>query len=128
FSGIATIEDLLEEIVGNIYDEHDELDDFINKVTENTYIIDGLITIDDFNDKLPLGIHSDNTDSMGGFVIEMLGRVPVKGDTVFYRGHELKVQKMAGKRIKILKVIVDPSYFEDDNEEKFEEEKNDKNK
>ncbi|NLC66528.1 MAG: HlyC/CorC family transporter, partial [Clostridium sp.] len=42
FSGIATIEDLLEEIVGNIYDEHDELDDFINKVTENTYIIDGL--------------------------------------------------------------------------------------
>ncbi len=128
FSGIATIEDLLEEIVGNIYDEHDELDDFINKVTENTYIIDGLITIDDFNDKLPLGIHSDNTDSMGGFVIEMLGRVPVKGDTVFYRGHELKVQKMAGKRIKILKVIVDPSYFEDDNEEKFEEEKIDKNK
>lgn len=128
FSGIATIEDLLEEIVGNIYDEHDELDDFINKVTENTYIIDGLITIDDFNDKLPLGIHSDNTDSMGGFVIEMLGRVPVKGDTVFYRGHELKVQKMAGKRIKILKVIVDPSYFEDNNEEKFEEEETDKSK
>lgn len=127
FSGIATIEDLLEEIVGNIYDEHDVLDDYINKVTDNTYIIDALITIDDFNDKLPLEIESDNTDSIGGFVIEMLGRVPVKGDTVFYRGHEFKVQKMAGRRIKILKVIVDPSYFEDDNDNDTKEEK-DKNK
>lgn len=106
FSGIVTIEDILEEIVGNIYDEHDVMDEYINKVTDNIYLVDALVSIDDFNDSLGFEIESENADSIGGFVIERLGRVPKKGDTVYYEGHEFRVQQMAGKRIKVLKVIL----------------------
>lgn len=108
FSGIVTIEDLLEEIVGNIYDEHDTLDDYINKMTDNIYLIDALLGIDDFNDKMGFDLFSENADSIGGFVIEKLGRVPKKGDMVMFLGHEFRVQKMAGKRIKVLKLILNP--------------------
>ncbi|HBT18678.1 MAG TPA: hemolysin [Clostridiaceae bacterium] len=106
FSGIVTIEDILEEIVGNIYDEHDEFDEYINKVTDNIYLIDALVSVDDFNDFLGFDIETDNADSIGGYVIDRLGRVPKKGDAVFYQGHEFKVQQMAGKRIKVLKLIM----------------------
>ncbi|HBW13459.1 MAG TPA: hemolysin [Proteiniclasticum sp.] len=106
FSGIVTIEDILEEIVGNIYDEHDVMDEYINKVTDNIYLVDALVSIDDFNDSLGFEIESENADSIGGYVIERLGRVPKKGDSVYYQGHEFKVQQMAGKRIKVLKVIM----------------------
>lgn len=106
FSGIVTIEDILEEIVGNIYDEHDVMDEYINKVTDNIYLIDAMVSIDDFNDVLGFEIETDNADSIGGFVIEKLGRVPKKGDSIFFQGHEFKVQQMAGKRIKVLKLIL----------------------
>lgn len=106
FSGIVTIEDILEEIVGNIYDEHDVMDEYIDKVTDNIYLIDAMVSIDDFNDVLGFEIDTDNADSIGGFVIEKLGRVPKKGDSIFYQGHEFKVQQMAGKRIKVLKLIL----------------------
>ncbi|MBR0574921.1 HlyC/CorC family transporter [Proteiniclasticum sp. BAD-10] len=108
FSGIVTIEDILEEIVGNIYDEHDVMDEYINKVTDNIYLIDALVSIDDVNDALGLEIESDNADSIGGYVIERLDRVPKKGDSVYFEGHEFKVQQMSGRRIKILKLIMNP--------------------
>ncbi len=107
FSGIVTIEDILEEIVGNIYDEHDVFDEYINKVTNNIYLIDALVSVDDFNDALGFEIETDNADSIGGYVIERLGRVPKKGDSVFFDGHEFKVQQMSGRRIKVLKLIMD---------------------
>lgn len=114
FSGIVTIEDILEEIVGNIYDEHDVMDEYINKVTDNIYLVDALVSIDDFNDSLGFEIESENADSIGGYVIERLGRVPKKGDTVYYQGHEFKVQQMAGKRIKVLKVIMNQEKLDKD--------------
>lgn len=114
FSGIVTIEDILEEIVGNIYDEHDVMDEYINKVTDNIYLVDALVSIDDFNDSLGFEIESENADSIGGYVIERLGRVPKKGDSVYYQGHEFKVQQMAGKRIKVLKVIMNQEKLDKD--------------
>ncbi len=114
FSGIVTIEDILEEIVGNIYDEHDVLDEHINKATENIYLIDALVSVDDFNDALGFEIDTDNADSIGGYVIERLGRVPKKGDSIYYKGHEFKVQQMAGRRIKVLKLILDQGKIDKD--------------
>ena len=109
---------MIEEIVGNIYDEHDIFDDYISKMTENIYLIDALVSVDDFNDALGFEIVSENADSIGGYVIERLGRVPKKGDSVFFEGHEFKVQQMAGRRIKVLKLImdydkIDKQYIED---------------
>lgn len=114
FSGIVTIEDILEEIVGNIYDEHDVFDEYINKVTNNIYLIDALVSVDDFNDALGFEIETDNADSIGGYVIERLGRVPKKGDSVFFDGHEFKVQQMSGRRIKVLKLILDHEKIDKD--------------
>lgn len=123
FSGIVTIEDILEEIVGNLYDEHDVFDEYINKVTDNIFLIDALVSVDDFNDALGFEIETDNADSIGGYVIERLGRVPKKGDSIFYDGHEFKVQQMSGRRIKVLKLIMDQGkmdkeYMDDKNHSK----------
>lgn len=123
FSGIVTIEDILEEIVGNLYDEHDVFDENINKVTDNIFLIDALVSVDDFNDALGFEIETDNADSIGGYVIERLGRVPKKGDSIFYDGHEFKVQQMSGRRIKVLKLILeqgkmDKDYLDDKNHSK----------
>lgn len=114
FSGIVTIEDILEEIVGNIYDEHDVFDEYINKVTDNIYLIDALVSVDDFNDALGFEIETDNADSIGGYVIERLGRVPKKGDSVLFDGHEFKVQQISGRRIKVLKLILDHEKIDKD--------------
>lgn len=121
FSGIVTIEDLLEEIVGNMYDEHDTVEGYINKVTENIYIVDGLISIDDFNDYTGFDLYSENTDSIGGYVIEKLGRVPAKGDTVYHFGNEFRVIKMQGRRIKELKVTMKGTDKKDESVEKIPE-------
>lgn len=103
-SGIVTIEDLLEEIVGNIFDEHDISFKEINKLDEKTYIVDALVTVDQLNDDLNLELDTENADTIGGYFIEKLGRVPVKGDKVDDREILMEVLRVRGMRIKDLRI------------------------
>ncbi len=81
--GLITLEDLLEEIVGEIRDEFDEdEEDLIQEVSERQYLVDGSLKIDDINDALGLELNSENYDSIGGIIIEKLERVPEVGDSV----------------------------------------------
>jgi len=104
-AGIVTIEDLLEEIVGNIFDEHDISFKEINKIDDNVYIIDALVTVDQVNDDLNLELDTENADTIGGYFIEKIGRVPMKGDKVEDTEIDMEVLRLRGKRIKDLRVI-----------------------
>ena len=105
FSGIVTIEDLLEEIVGNIFDEHDITFTEINRIGRDTYVVDGMVTVDQINDDLNLDLDTENADTIGGYFIEKLGRVPEKGDRIQDVAIEMEVLRIRGRRIKDLKIV-----------------------
>lgn len=109
FSGIVTIEDLIEEVMGNIFDEHDEdfeYNEFIQKLDNNTYIVNGLVSIDEINEKLNLKLPEEHFDTIGGFVIDLIGNIPDEGEesVVEYGEIIFKVEKIIGRRIELLKI------------------------
>ena len=80
---LITLEDILEEIVGEIHDEYDENEeDFIQEISDREYIVEGSINLDDLNDRLDLNLSSEEYDSLGVFIIEYLDRLPEKGDSI----------------------------------------------
>ena len=82
-AGLITLEDILEEIVGEIHDEYDENEeDFIQEISDREYIVEGSINLDVLNDRLDLNLSSEEYDSLGGFIIEYLDRLPEKGDSI----------------------------------------------
>ena len=111
--GLITIEDLLEEIVGDIRDEYDsDEEEEFKKISNSEYIIEGQMKIDDLNDKLEINLSSENYDSVGGIIIENLDRIPAQGDSVLLGNIRLTVQKLDKKRIdKILVKIIDNSSY-----------------
>ena len=80
FSGVVSIEDLVEEVMGNIEDEYDKHGPQITKIDDYTYLIDGLVSIDEINSTLDLKIDSGNYDTISGFLINELGFIPNDGD------------------------------------------------
>lgn len=108
FSGILTIEDLMEEIFGNISDEYDEEKNEIEKIDGNTYIIDGMASINDINEELDLSLPSDNFDTIGGFVIDLLGNIPKEDEEhiVEFENLVFKVEKLDEKRIEKVKLYI----------------------
>lgn len=102
FSGIITIEDVLEEIVGEINDEDDSSEDRIKKIDENTFLADGLTTLEELNDELDLGIELDqDIDTISGFVINLIGNIPTEDDKkiIGYNDITFKIEKLGDKRI-----------------------------
>lgn len=102
FSGIITIEDLLEEIVGEINDEDDSNEERIKKIDENTFLVDGLTTLEELNEDLDLGIELDqDIDTISGFVINLMGRIPTEEDkkTLEYNNMTFKIEELGDKRI-----------------------------
>lgn len=103
--GLVTIEDLLEEIVGEITDEHDPRMELIKKVNERTYIVNGAVPIDDLNKYLGSNFPEENSETIGGFVFHCLGKLPKPGDSIEYDGYEISVQKIEKRRIVQVKII-----------------------
>ncbi len=106
-SGIVTIEDLVEEIMGEIEDEYDETADvMIRKLHDNEYEVNGYLSIEDFNDVLGRQIENDNYDTIGGFVLGELGRIPEDGecDTLHWNEMNFKIIKVKNHRIEQLRV------------------------
>ena len=96
-SGLVTMEDILEELVGEIWDEHDEVTEDIQSESEGVWSADGLANLEDFAERFGLEISSENV-SLGGWVMEMLGRVPEAGDTFEYGDYLIRVTETDGHR------------------------------
>ena len=106
--GMITLEDLLEEIVGEIRDEYDEdEEEYIQKLDERTYLVEGSMKLDDINDELDTDLNSEDYDSIGGIIIESLDRLPEDSEEVALEsGIRLKVQGIEQNRIvKVLMTI-----------------------
>jgi len=105
-AGIVTLEDLLEEIVGNIFDEDDEVEKDIEKIDENTFIINGTTSLDAVMDYLEVELPTDDYDTLSGFLIGQLGRIPDENDkpSIEFNGLVFKVDKVDEKRVAKVKV------------------------
>ncbi len=97
--GIVTLEDLLEEIVGDIEDEFDLPDESVEQIDEDTMIIDGTFPIDDFNERFKAELPDEDYHTMAGFVFGLLGRQPEPGDSITHDGMRFDVLEIEGSRI-----------------------------
>lgn len=108
FSGIVTIEDLIEEVMGDINDEYDDDDPVIRKIDNDTYIVNGLISIKELNDKLHLNLdeETEDYDTLGGFLINQIDYIPSETEEcmVEYENLLFKVQCVKDKRIETVKI------------------------
>jgi len=102
--GIVTLEDLLEEIVGEIEDEYDLPDESLTRIDERTVRVDGTFPIDDFNEKFGVGLPQEDYHTLAGFVFGALGRAPEEGDEVVWNGLRFGVVEVDGARIEQLDV------------------------
>ena len=114
FSGIVTIEDLVEEIMGDINEEYEEVVPEIVPVSEDEYVLDGGILIEDLNDELGLKLETENYDTLSGYLIEQLGHIPAKedrdvieSDNLVFTVEEVKDNRITKVRLKILPVPED---------------------
>lgn len=113
-AGLLTLEDLLEEIVGEIRDEYDgDEEERIIQVKDGEYLIAGWLQLDDLNDELDLNLESEEYDSLGGFIIEKLDHLPEEGEQVETEHLVLIVDKVEKKRIDKVRLLI-----KDGNEEK----------
>lgn len=114
--GIVTLEDILEELVGEIYDEHDSEEEPIKKIDDNTYIIKGDENFEEMLEELDVKSPDEETEAttVGGFVSEQLDRMPAPGDKLTVDGMEMEVIKATDKKVDEIKVTVLPSQDEDD--------------
>ena len=103
-AGIVTLEDILEEIVGDIEDEFDLPNESVERLDERRVRIDGTFTIDDFNEQFGTKLEKDDFHTMAGLVFGMLGRAPEIGDRVSVDGLALEVEEVEGSRILKLQV------------------------
>ena len=102
--GIATLEDLLEEIVGEIEDEFDVADEPVVQTGEDTYRVDGMFSIDDFNEHFGRELPEEDFNTIAGFVFGQLGRVAEPGDDIVYEGMRFDVLEVEGNRIELIAV------------------------
>ncbi|MGI8859634.1 MAG: hemolysin family protein [Rubrobacteraceae bacterium] len=99
FEGLITIEDILEEIVGEIRDEFDEEEPGMDRLDDGSYSVDGRVPIGAVNDSLGSGLQSEDFDTIGGLVLGQLGRAPETGDEVSLDGHTLRIDETDGPRV-----------------------------
>ncbi len=113
FSGIVTIEDLIEEVMGDIGDEFDDEEILLKNISKNTFLASGLISINELNEKLHINLdsESDDYDTLGGFIIKLIGYIPKKDDDciVNYKNIIFKIKEVNKKRIVKVEITINNS-------------------
>lgn len=111
-SGIVCLEDIIEEIVGDIQDEFDNEREDILAIGDGVYLCDARVDIEDLNEALKLAIPDEDFDTLGGFVFDLFGKVPVRYEKVNYDSLSFIIQEMDGHKIKTVKIIAQEEHAE----------------
>lgn len=117
FSGIVTMEDIIEEIVGEIEDEYDEEESEIEKVDDQIYIISGFTSLDDINEEIGTNLESENSETIGGFLIDILGEIPDDDEreqrVIEYGNLVFKILSVKERRIEKVELFILPEETEE---------------
>jgi len=103
-SGLATVEDLVEEIVGELHDEFDRSGPKIRKISESEYLMDAGTDIDDVSQIINVSFEGEGFDTIGGFVLHQLGKIPSAGDKVEYQDIHIEIISTTGRRVRSLRI------------------------
>lgn len=103
-AGLVTIEDLVEEIVGDIQDEYDREEILYEKINDNEYVFDAKISIDEFNELMDADLGNEDYETLGGFLYAQLDKIPIAGDTITYKNMTFTVLATRGRRITKVRV------------------------
>ena len=117
FSGIVTMEDIIEEIVGDIDDEYDEEETEFQKISDDTYVIDGSMDLDDLDEELGVDLESENSETLGGFIIDILGEIPDENDVgneIIFENYVFKIDSIKDRRIEKITMKILPVSDEDE--------------
>ena len=109
FSGIVSVEDIIEQIVGDIDDEFDEEDRVIDLVDDNTFIVDGNVYLDDLEEETGVELESETSETIGGFIIDLMGEIPkarVKYDPIRFENYEFTILKVKDRRIEKVQIVI----------------------
>ncbi|MCI2061361.1 MAG: hemolysin family protein [Eubacteriaceae bacterium] len=128
FSGVVTMEDIIEEIVGDIDDEYDKEEPEIEMIDDNTFYVDGTMYIDDINEELGTDLESDNSETIGGLLIDVLGEIPDEDDSeqriVEIDNYTFTILSVHDRRIARVKMHIGEKKTDDDSDkESAEQEK-----
>lgn len=106
-SGIVAMEDILEEIVGNIFDEHDEENQMIEHMPDGSYIMQGMTGLDEAKDVLGIELEENDYDTLNGFLISQINKIPADGETfsIEYGGYLFDVVKVENKTVQTVRVV-----------------------
>ena len=104
-SGIVCMEDIIEEIVGDIQDEFDNEREDIIAIGDNIWLCDARVNLDDVNEHMGSAFPNDEFDTLGGFVFDLFGKIPVKYEKVSWQNYDFIVQDMEGHRVNVIKLI-----------------------
>lgn len=105
-SGIVCMEDIIEEIVGEIQDEYDDEREDILKIGDGVFLCDARVNLDDLADELDLALPIEDFDTLGGFVFDLFGKIPVKYEKAVYEGNDFIIQDMEGHKINTVKIVL----------------------
>ncbi|MCL1818272.1 MAG: hemolysin family protein [Spirochaetaceae bacterium] len=107
-SGLVFFEDIIQEIIGDIQDEFDNEREDIVKIGEGIYLCDARANISELNEELNLSIPDENFDTLGGFVFELFGKIPVRYEKIEYEAIQFVIQEMEGHKLNSIKIILPP--------------------
>ena len=119
-SGIVTFEDIVEEIVGEIDDEYDEVNDSIVKINDHEYLVDGSLNLNEVNDEIDTHFESEDFESIGGLVLGEFSGVPKIKDQIEFPGVTIIIEKMHKNRIELLRLKIHEIEKEEEGEEKHQ--------
>ena len=112
-SGLVSLEDIIEEIVGDIQDEYDNEREDILEIGDGVYLCDARVDLEDLSEQIGIDLPSENVDTLGGFVFELFGKIPVKFEKVTYGKNDFVIQDMDGMKIKAVKIVTRGSHNEE---------------